>query len=75
MPETLFSALQTVIDAIKSGKIRHFFLVGGCDGAKPGRNYYTEFASKVLDNADTHSGLRHRFNKLDFERSGGFQVS
>ena len=37
----------TVIDAVKAGKIRHFFLVGGCDGAKPGRDYYTEFVEKV----------------------------
>ncbi|ACU91016.1 hydroxylamine reductase [Desulfomicrobium baculatum] len=37
----------TVIDAVKSGAIRHFFLVAGCDGAKPGRNYYTEFVEKV----------------------------
>ncbi|SNS12252.1 hydroxylamine reductase [Humidesulfovibrio mexicanus] len=36
-----------VIDAVKAGKIRHFFLVGGCDGAKPGRNYYTEFVEKA----------------------------
>ncbi len=36
-----------VIDAVKAGKIRHFFLVGGCDGAKPGRNYYTEFVEKT----------------------------
>ncbi|UCD34618.1 MAG: hydroxylamine reductase [Nitrospiraceae bacterium] len=36
-----------VIDGVKSGDIRHFFLVGGCDGAKPGRNYYTEFVEKV----------------------------
>lgn len=36
-----------VIDAVKAGKIRHFFLVGGCDGAKTGRNYYTEFVEKV----------------------------
>ncbi|MDZ7598234.1 MAG: hypothetical protein U5J82_08090 [Desulfobacterales bacterium] len=36
-----------VIEAVKSKAIRHFFLVGGCDGAKPGRNYYTEFAEKV----------------------------
>jgi hydroxylamine reductase len=35
-----------VIDAVKSGAIKHFFLIGGCDGAKPGRNYYTEFAEK-----------------------------
>ena len=37
----------TVIDAVKNGKIRHFFLVGGCDGAKTGRNYYTEFVEKA----------------------------
>ena len=36
-----------VIDAVKTGKIRHFFLVGGCDGAKPGRSYYSEFVEKV----------------------------
>jgi hydroxylamine reductase len=36
-----------VIEAVKSGDIRHFFLVAGCDGAKPGRNYYTEFVEKV----------------------------
>lgn len=36
-----------VIDAVKAGKIRHFFLVGGCDGAKPGRNYYTDFVEKT----------------------------
>ena len=35
-----------VIDAVKSGALRHFFLIGGCDGAKPGRNYYTEFAER-----------------------------
>jgi hydroxylamine reductase len=38
-----------VIDAVKAKKIRHFFLVAGCDGAKPGRNYYTEFVEKVPD--------------------------
>ena len=36
-----------VIEAVKSGAIKHFFLVAGCDGAKPGRNYYTEFVEKV----------------------------
>ncbi len=36
-----------VIDAVKAGQIKHFFLVAGCDGAKPGRNYYTEFVEKV----------------------------
>lgn len=43
--------LDTVVDYTKSGKIRHFFLVGGCDGAKPGRNYYTEFVEKVPQDA------------------------
>ena len=38
-----------VIEAVKNKAISHFFLVGGCDGAKPGRNYYTEFVEKVPD--------------------------
>lgn len=44
---TVLSVADTVIDAVKQGKIRHFFLVGGCDGAKPDRNYYTEFVEQV----------------------------
>jgi len=43
----VMSVADAVIDAVKAGKIRHFFLVGGCDGAKPGRNYYTEFVEKA----------------------------
>lgn len=43
----VLSVSDTIIDAVKQGKIRHFFLVGGCDGAKPDRNYYTEFVEKV----------------------------
>jgi len=43
----VLSVAGAVIDAVKAGKIRHFFLVGGCDGAKPGRNYYTEFVEKT----------------------------
>ena len=39
----MLQAAGQIVDAVKSGKIRHFFLVGGCDGARPGRNYYTEF--------------------------------
>ncbi|HOW56349.1 MAG TPA: hydroxylamine reductase, partial [Syntrophorhabdaceae bacterium] len=46
---TVMSVADKVIDAVKAGKIRHFFLVAGCDGAKPGRNYYTEFVEKVPD--------------------------
>ncbi|GAB4255683.1 MAG: hydroxylamine reductase [Thermoleophilia bacterium] len=41
------SVAETIIDHVKAGKIRHFYLVGGCDGAKPGRNYYTEFVEKA----------------------------
>ena len=44
---TVMSVAGTVIDAVKAGDIKHFFLVGGCDGAKPGRNYYTEFVEKA----------------------------
>ena len=43
----VMSVADKVIDAVKSGAIKHFFLVAGCDGAKPGRNYYTEFVEKV----------------------------
>jgi len=44
---TVLSAAGAVVDAVKKGHIRHFFLVGGCDGAKPGRSYYTEFVEKA----------------------------
>ncbi len=43
----VLSVVDKVIDAVKSGAIKHFFLVAGCDGAKPGRNYYTEFVEKA----------------------------
>jgi len=46
---TVLSVADKVIDAVKAGQIRHFFLVGGCDGAKPDRNYYTEFVEQVPD--------------------------
>ncbi len=44
---TVMGVSGKVIDLVKAGKIRHFFLVGGCDGSKPTRNYYTEFVEKV----------------------------
>ncbi len=44
---TVLGVADKVIAAVKSGAVRHFFLVGGCDGAKPGRNYYTEFVEKT----------------------------
>ncbi len=62
-----------VIDAVKAGKIKHFFLIGGCDGAKPGRNYYTELAEKVPEDCVilTLACGKFRFNKLDFGDIGG----
>ncbi|MFO7716723.1 MAG: hydroxylamine reductase, partial [Desulfosarcina sp.] len=45
--QAVLGVAPTVIEAVKKKAIRHFFLVGGCDGAKPGRNYYTEFVEKV----------------------------
>ncbi|MBN1830252.1 MAG: hydroxylamine reductase [Deltaproteobacteria bacterium] len=45
--QAVLSVADKIIAAVKSGKIRHFFLVGGCDGAKPGRNYYTKFVESV----------------------------
>lgn len=62
-----------VVDAVKSGAVRHFFLIGGCDGAKSGRNYYTEFAQKVPEDCVilTLACGKYRFNKLDFGDIGG----
>ncbi len=62
-----------VVAAVKSGDIRHFFLVGGCDGAKPGRNYFTEFAQQVPDDCVilTLACGKYRFNKLPFGDIGG----
>jgi hydroxylamine reductase len=64
---------DAVIDAVKTGQIRHFFLVGGCDGAKSGRNYYTDFASRVPDDCVilTLACGKYRFNKMDFGDIGG----
>jgi len=62
-----------VIEAVKSGAIRHFFLVGGCDGAKPGRNYCSQLAQAVPDDCIilTLACGKYRFNKLDFGDIGG----
>ncbi len=64
---------DTVIDAVKSGDIRHFFLIGGCDGAKPGRNYFTELAEQVPKDCVilTLACGKFRFNKMDFGDIGG----
>jgi hydroxylamine reductase len=62
-----------VVDAVKSGAVKHFFLVGGCDGAKTGRDYYTEFAESVPKDCMilTLACGKYRFNKLDFGAIGG----
>jgi len=71
--EAVMGVAGQVIDAVKAGQIRHFFLVGGCDGAKSGRNYYTEFAEAVPEDCVilTLACGKYRFNKLDFGDIGG----
>ncbi|MGI5907792.1 MAG: hydroxylamine reductase [Christensenellales bacterium] len=69
----VLGAADKVIEAVKGGDIRHFFLVGGCDGAKTGRNYYTEFVKRTP--ADTVvltlACGKYRFNDLDIGTIGG----
>lgn len=67
------SNAETIVNAIKDGKIRHFFLIGGCDGARPGRSYYTEFAKMVPDDCIilTLACGKYRFNKLEFGEVAG----
>ena len=70
---TMLGAADKIIEAVKSGAIRHFFLVAGCDGARPGRNYYTEFVRQTP--ADTVvltlACGKYRFNDLDLGTIGG----
>lgn len=67
------SNAETIVNAVKDGKVRHFFLIGGCDGARPGRNYYTEFAKMVPDDCIilTLACGKYRFNKLEFGEVAG----
>jgi hydroxylamine reductase len=62
-----------VVDAVKAGAIKHFFLVAGCDGAKPGRNYYTEFVKQTPADSIvlTLACGKYRFNDLDLGAIGG----
>ena len=64
---TILSVADKVIDAVKSGAIKHFFLVGGCDGARVGRNYYTDFVKQTPDDTMilTLACGKYRFNDLD----------
>lgn len=70
--ETLSHASE-IVKAVKDGVIRHFFVIGGCDGAKPGRSYYTELAQKVPNDCVilTLACGKYRFNKLDFGTVAG----
>ncbi|MBN1038687.1 MULTISPECIES: hydroxylamine reductase [unclassified Clostridium] len=67
------SNAETIVNAVKEGEVRHFFLIGGCDGARPGRNYYTEFAKKVPMDCIilTLACGKYRFNKLEFGEVAG----
>ncbi len=66
--DAVMGVSDKVIDAVKAGKIKRFFLIGGCDGAKSGRNYYTELAQSVPDDCIilTLACGKYRFNKLEF---------
>ena len=70
---TVLGVADQVIDAVKSGAISHFFLVGGCDGARVGRNYYTEFVKQTPKDSVilTLACGKYRFNDLDLGTIGG----
>lgn len=70
---TVLSIADNVIEGIKSGAIKHIFLVGGCDGAKPGRNYYTEFVKQTPSDTLilTLACGKYRFNDLDLGEING----
>ncbi len=71
--ETVLSNAGKIIELIKSGKIKHIFLVGGCDGAHAGRNYYTEFVKQTpMDSLVlTLACGKYRFNDLDLGEIDG----
>lgn len=67
------SYTDKIVQAVESGKLRHFFLIGGCDGTRPGRNYYTDFAQLVPKDCMilTLACGKYRFNKMDFGEVAG----
>ncbi|MDT8441433.1 MAG: hydroxylamine reductase [Desulfuromonadales bacterium] len=69
----ILGVADKVIEGVKAGAIKHFFLVGGCDGAKSGRNYYTEFAEQAPRDTVilTLACGKFRFNKMDLGDIGG----
>ena len=70
---TVLENADKIVTAVKNNEIRHFFLIGGCDGARPGRNYYTEFAKMVPKDCMilTLACGKYRFNKLEFGEVAG----
>jgi hydroxylamine reductase len=71
--QAVLGVADQVVQAVKAGAIKHFFLVGGCDGARSGRDYYTEFAERAPKDCVilTLACGKYRFNKLDFGTIGG----
>ena len=69
----VLSQADKIVEAVRKGEIRHFFLIGGCDGARPGRNYYTEFAQRVPCDCMilTLACGKYRFNKMEFGQVAG----
>lgn len=69
----VLSVADRVIEAVKTGAIQRFFLIGGCDGARSGRSYYTELAEAIPQDCLilTLACGKFRFNKLDFGEIGG----
>ena len=70
---TVMNVAGSVINAVKAGSIKHFFLVAGCDGSHPGRNYYTEFVKQTPQDTVvlTLACGKYRFNDLDLGTIGG----
>ena len=71
---TVLENAATIVDGVKTGAIKHFFLVAGCDGAKPGRNYYTDFVKMTPEDSIilTLACGKYRFNDLDLGKIGPF---
>jgi hydroxylamine reductase len=71
--DAVLSVADRVLDAVQNKELRHFFLIGGCDGARPGRNYFTEFAAAVPGDCVilTLACGKFRFNRMDFGDIGG----
>lgn len=71
--KAVLSLAPVIIDAVKAGKVKHFFLVGGCDGATPGRDYYTQLAEKIPQDSIimTLACGKYRFNDQEFGDIGG----